>query len=287
MFPAASTSRSPRSVRLVLDVTAREDEWVLSEENMPEATQHRDATDLLKLLLLAFAQRTRGAALVAANLACRWDRDNPAIGVDPDIAFIEPAPPGADALRSLRTWEPGHVPPRLAVEIVSATNPSKDYVAAPAKYTALGARELVVFDPERLGPAVMDGPHVLQVWRRQDDSVTMVRVYAGDGPAYSAELDAWWIPTPGGKLRIADDEHGRSLWLTEAEAEAEGRRREAEGRRREAEGRRREAEGRVEDICDLCGIPLDDARRAHIASLDAAGLDRLRTQLKSGRAWPE
>lgn len=277
MQPAVSPLPGSRAkpIRLELDVHVREDRWVLPEENMPEATQHRDATDLLKLLLLAFKARKGLNALVAANLACRWDRENPAIGVDPDIALIEPAPPGA-GLPSLRTWEPGHVPPRFAVEVVSSTNPRKDYVAAPAKYAALGTRELVIFDPELFGPAGPDGPHVLQVWRLRDDTRVMVRAYAGDGPAYSTELSAWLLPMPGSLLRIADDEQGRSLWPTEAESETEAR--------KEAEDALRRT---IEDFCDVCGVPLDDARRAHIASLDVAGLGRLRAHLKSRRAWPE
>lgn len=284
-------------MRLELDVPVQDEGWVLSEENMPEAIQHRDATDLLKLLLLAWRARARRDALVAANLACRWARDNPRIGVDPDIALIEPAPPGAETLRSLRTWEEGHVPPRFAAEIVSVTNPNKDYVAAPVKYAALGTRELVIFDPELLGPAGTDGPHVLQVWRRREAPPGMTRVYAGKGPAYSDELQAWLVPAAGGMLRIADDEEGRSSWLTEAESEAEGRRQEAEARRQEAEARKRaEARSRVaedalrrsvEDLCEVFEVPLDGARRAHIASLDAAGLDELRGHLKARRAWPE
>lgn len=285
MQSAVSTSTSPRpaSIRLELDVLVRKDRWVLSEENMPEATNHRDITDLLKLILLAFAAKNRLNALVAANLACRWDRDNPSFGVDPDIALIEPAPPGAGALSSLRTWVEGHVPPRFAVEVVSATNPNKDYEAAPAKYGALGAGELVIFDPQCFGPAGTDGPHVLQVWRRTGDRPAMVRVYAGDGPAFSTQLNAWLVPVPEGKLRIADDERGRSLWPTEAETEAEARKHEADARR-QAEDTLRRA---IADVCELCGVPLDDARRAHIASLDAAGLDRLRSRLKAQRAWPE
>jgi Uma2 family endonuclease len=292
MQSAVCTSTGPKagSIRLELDVIVREDRWVLHEENMPEATNHRDATDLLKLILLAFAAKNRLNVLVAANLACRWVRERPSIGVDPDIALIEPAPPGAEALSSLRTWVEGHVPPRFAVEIVSATNPHKDYEAAPAKYAALGTRELVVFDAELFGPAGTDGPHVLQVWRRKEGHPTMVRVYAGPGPAHSVELGAWLVPTADRMLRIADDEQGRSLWPTRAEIESTARVLEAEARQQEAEARKQAEEAlrrSVEDVCDLCGVPLDEARRAHIASLDASGLDGLRAHLKARRAWPE
>ncbi len=256
---------------------------------MPESTPHRDTVDLLKLLLLAFVARTGRNAGVAANLACRWDEDDPRIGVDPDVALLEPPPPGVDELRSLRTWEPGHVPPRFAVEVVSESNPKKDYVAAPAKYASLGTRELVIFDPSLVGPRFLDGPHVLQIWRRDAEDRSMIRVYAGDGPARSEELDAWLVPAARGRLRIADDEQGRSLWLTEAEAQAAARQQEAAARQQEAAARQQaEAALRraVEDVCELCGVPLDDGRRAHLAALDTAGLEALRAHLKHARSWP-
>lgn len=96
MTAADVTGPRAASVRLVLDVPAREaeDEWVLTEENMPESTLHRDTVDLLRLILLAFVARTGRQALVAANFACRWDAAHPRAGVDPDIALVEPAPPG-------------------------------------------------------------------------------------------------------------------------------------------------------------------------------------------------
>src|SRR5262245_43009093 len=161
----ASASRQP-SVRLVPEPPDVEDAWVLSEEDMPESNLHRDIVDLLRLILVAFIVRSCRNALVAANLACRWNALKRRLGVDPDIALIEPAPPEGAKVKSLLTWKPGHVPPRFAVEVVSETNPAKDYVDAPAKFARLGTRELVIFDPTLTGPKVRGGPHVLQVWRR-------------------------------------------------------------------------------------------------------------------------
>lgn len=286
----------PRSVRLVLDVSACGDRWILSYENAPESVPHRETVDLLRWVLLAFVAREHKTAYVAANLGCHWDPDHPGVGVDPDIALLDPAPPGAGRLPCLRTWEPGHAPPRFAVEVVSPSNPHKDYVAAPAKYALLGTRELIIFDPSLQGPAAMDGPYVLQVWHREDGIPTMTRVYAGDGPARSAELDAWLVPTAHHRLRIADDEHGRSPWPTEAEAEAAARQQEAAPGAKEPTARQMEATARqqaeegmrrvIEDVCELRGIALDDARRTHLATLDAAGLEQLRVHLKHHRTWP-
>jgi Uma2 family endonuclease len=281
----ASASRLP-SVGLVPEPPGVEDSWVLTEETMPESNAHRDIVDLLRLLLLAFIARTGRHALAVANLACRWNAAKRSVGVDPDIALIEPAPPEGDKVESLLTWKPGHVPPRFAIEVVSASNPLKDYSAAPAKYARLGTRELVIFDPARLGPKVRGGPHVLQVWRRDEPGARMVRVYAGDGPAFSEELGAWLVPTPQPRLRIADDPEGRSLWLTEAEEQAAARQLAEEARRRLEQDSARGMRAAVEDLCEIFGIPLDAARRAALESLDVPGLDALRGRIKKERAWP-
>jgi len=304
--PSPGAPPAGSAVRSAPPGSPREDEWVLPEEDVPESSPHRDTVRLLELILLAFVARTRRNARVAANLACRWDPTRPQIGVDPDVALIEPAPPEAE-LASLLTWTPGHVPPRFAVEVVSLNNSEKDYDEAPLKYARLGTRELVVFDPALLGPASRGGPHVLQIWQLDEQVTTMSRVYAGPGPARSAELGAWLLATPEHRLRIADDPDGHALWQTGEEEEAAGRRKEAAARRAEASARRAEAAARrketaarkraeealrdshrtaIQDLCELCGVPFDQPRRAHVASLDVAGLEALRTEIKRARAWP-
>src|SRR5690606_26883126 len=101
------------------------------------------------------------------NLAVRWDERHPAVGVDPDVCVLDPAPPDADALTSVKTWESGHAPPSLAIEVVSDSNPRKDYVVAPDKYAASGIGELWIFDPLLCGPKAQGGPHRLQLWQRR------------------------------------------------------------------------------------------------------------------------
>jgi Uma2 family endonuclease len=194
--------------------------WLLDEVDMPESTLHDQVIDLLKLILLAWRARDARDAMIARNLACRWDPRDARVGNDPDLVVVEPAPPHADKLVQLRTWEPGHARPRVAVEVVSESNPEKDDRDAPARYAALGARELWVFDPELVGPADTGGPFRLQVWRLAESGTTgMTRTYAGAGPARSEELDAWLVVTDGAtRLRLANDAEGKDLWLTELEA---------------------------------------------------------------------
>lgn len=220
LLPGPTSKPTHRQrVRVAYDVEELPARWLLDEEDMPESTLHDQALDLLKLILLAWVRRLeRGArgALVARNLACRWDPTDARVGVDPDLALIDPAPPGASNLASLRVWEPGHVAPRVGVEVVSASSGIKDYVDAPARYARLGASELWVFDPGGEGPADTGGPFALQLWRRVGGE--MLRVYAGQGPARSEEIGAWLVVTEQGmRLRIADDAEGTRLWLTDAE----------------------------------------------------------------------
>jgi Uma2 family endonuclease len=296
----ASASRQP-SVRLVPESPDVEDAWVLAEADMPESNLHRDIVDLLRLILLAWVVRSCRDALVAANLACRWNVLKRRLGVDPDVALIEPAPPEGAKVKSLLTWKPGHVPPRFAVEVVSETNAAKDYVDAPAKFARLGTRELTIFDPTLIGPRVRGGPHVVQVWRRDERRGRMRRVYAGEGPAFSEELGAWLVVTAEPRLRIADDPEGRSLWLTDAEDQAAAReqaeqaKQAAEQAKQAAEQAKQAAEQQavramraaVEDVCEMCGLTLDITRRAQIERLDIAGLEELRSRIKKERLWPE
>jgi Uma2 family endonuclease len=192
--------------------------WELSEETMPESVAHRDAVTLLQALLLHWA-RGRNVQIVA-NLAVRWDEAHPSIGLDPDVAVLSPPPPpDGEGLRSVRTWEQGHSAPLLAIEVVSTTNPKKDYVIAPDKYAASGTGELWIFDPLLAGPRNHGGPFRLQVWQR-DEEGRLVRTYAGDGPGTTRVLGAHLVVTDDGhKLRVADDAEGKTLWLTGEEAE--------------------------------------------------------------------
>jgi len=107
----------------------------------------------------------------------------------------------------------------------------------------------------------------------------MERVYAGDGPARTEELNAWLIPTEPCRLRIADDKEGSQLWLTSAEQEAAAR-------KRAESARLKTSRAAVEDLCEAYGVPLDDTRRAHLDSLDADALESLRTSVKRTRSWP-
>jgi len=201
-------------------VPAASDAWVCPEGPVAESTTHYGAVSRLGLLLDEWAKAKAQNVRIARNLAIRWLRDRPTIGIDPDVCVLDPAPPESH-LRSLRTWEPGHVAPRLAFEVVSESHPNKDYATIQDRYAALGVPELVVFDPLLAGPAALGGPVLLQVWRRSDAGV-LERVYFGDGPAFCEQLRAWLHPS-NVTLEISDNPEGRMLWQTGEERERAAR----------------------------------------------------------------
>jgi Uma2 family endonuclease len=212
----------PRRATLRYDVDVWRDDWTVEDdEKVPESRGHELRGERTRRLLDGWKIRTGRDVQVGRNLALRWDEAHPRIGVDPDVYVVEPPPPEGDEVTSLRTWETGHYPPLLAIEIVSPSRPDKDYDSSPEKYAASGTQELWVFDPYMAGRA-RGGPLRLQIWRRDGDG-GFNRVYAGEGPARSEAIGAWVFAIDEGRsLAIADDEAGTSWWMT-VEEEALGR----------------------------------------------------------------
>lgn len=261
----------------------------LDVEDMPENTLHDQVIALLSLVLSWWARRLDIDALVARNLACRWNRADARIGVDPDLLLTIPHPPlleGRRSLKQLRLWEPGHNPPRITLEVVSESTATKDYEEAPWAHAQAGVRELWVFDPEFHGPLRGGGPFLLQVWQRQENG-TLKRTHAGSGPAWSEEMQAWLLVTDAGtRLRLSDDRFGKHLWLTEAEAktrEAEATAREVESKTREAEAMAREVESKTREA-EAMAREIAEARAREAAELKARKATEARAQEAETRA---
>lgn len=192
---------------------------------MGESPEQEQIIDKTKSSLRVL-QRERGwtRTHVAGDQFFAWIREEPLVRVSPDVYSLDdpPAPPFP---RSWKTWKPGQLPPRFAVEVVSGDDRkrgrwSKDYHDAPEKYGQLGTRELVVFDPDvLLGLAPEPGRVALQLFRREGDG-SFVRVYSGNGPARSEEVDAWLVARleeAAPRLRLARDELGAEIVPTEGE----------------------------------------------------------------------
>jgi hypothetical protein len=239
--PPGASPFADASLRYRLDDFS--DSWIIPEEPVPESAWHDGCLELVKALLSLWVQRTARDAAVFRDIAVLAKRERPRVGFNPDVCLVEPAPPEANVLESLRLWE--HTTPRWAFEAVSPNHPYKDYAVVPEKCAIVGVEELVVFDPLLAGPRARGGPWLLQLWRRAADG-TFERVQAGSAPVRSAVLDAWLIPdATARRLTVAGREDGSDRWLTAAEhahAEADTARAEADLARAEADLARAEAE---------------------------------------------
>jgi hypothetical protein len=244
-------SSAPPHVAICFEVPWSHPSWVLGDETVPESGPQDNAARTMDSTWRGWARRVRRDVRIHRNLAVRWNPRNPRIGVDPDVCLLEPPPATPDvALTSLRTWEPGNDPPRVAFEVASENNADKDYGAGPRKHAAAGVGELWVFDPLRVGPDDDGGPWALQVWSRDDDDVFR-RVYAGDGPAWSGFFRAWLVVSGDGMLlRMSDDAEGTKLWPTEGE-ETEHERAEKLHERAEKERERAEKERALARVAEL------------------------------------
>ncbi len=238
----AMMHRPPRALNLVLDPAPEElrpvdwSSWYLTDEaDMGEGfEQNAIITALVSAINALASERGWPPAHIAGDQFFAWVEEEPLVRISPDIYILDGVwtPPGPP---SFQTWLPGHAPPRFAMEIVSE-NWRKDYRDGPPKYAQLGVGELVIFDgtPQRRRERV-----AFQVFRRSADG-SFLRVYAGDGPAWSAELEAWiHVEVVGKGARrpfLAADEAGQQRLRTDAERSAEaGERAEAERARAEAE----------------------------------------------------
>ena len=194
--------------------------WYLTDqEDMGESVEQ---TEIIRRLLSSMgelaAERGWKNAFWAGNNFFAWVREEPLVRVSPDVYLLDDPPPPPRP-RMWQTWLPGHKPPRWAVEIVSE-DWKKDYDDAPLKYAQLGARELVIFDPEAALSSERRAPRVpLQVYRRYADAA-FVRIYCGEGPAFSEEIGAFLVVQregPAARLRIARDAAGEDLVPTAEE----------------------------------------------------------------------
>jgi hypothetical protein len=245
--PDLERLRPPRALNVVRDPKANEvgaridwSRWYLTDED--DMGEGCEQGAIIRTAVSSLEQwgRTRGwqNVYIAGDQFFAWIREEPLVRVSPDVYLLDdPPPPPLPA--SWKTWLPGHRPPRFALEIVS-DDWRKDYDDNPPKYAQLGARELVIFDPEAV---LRPGGHrrrvPLQVYRREADG-SFVRVYKGKGPASSQEIQAWLVPRHEAgavRLRVACDEAGVEIVPTaeEARATAEQARATAEQARATAE----------------------------------------------------
>ena len=237
----ALRARQPRAL-VVRDAAPNESaalvdwsSWYLTdEEDVGESVEQWSILwQLVSSLGQLAVERGWKNVLWAGDTFFAWVPSEPLVRVSPD-AYLLDDPPPPPRPKSWQTWLPGHHPPRWAVEVVSEEW-KKDYEDNPPKYAQLGAKELVIFDPEAKAGDERRARVPLQIYRRGPDGA-FVLAYRGDGPAWCEEIEAFLVVVDEAgapRLRIARDPDGSDRVPTAEEralAEAEGRRAEAAGR---------------------------------------------------------
>lgn len=174
----------------------------------------------LRPLIARWFKSRRVKAFTGADQFLYWVEGDPTKRVAPDVYVLPKVDPGA-VPASWQLWEVG--PPSFALEVVSR-DVSKDYEDAPAEYAAMGAKELVIFDP---GATPRSRTRVRwQVYRRLARR-GFVRVAQSKGDRVEVASLGCWLRAIGGgrdvRLRLGTGADGDSLFPTEAEDEARGR----------------------------------------------------------------
>jgi Uma2 family endonuclease len=243
----SAQDRSNEQMRNAAPMISYPADWFIEDtESMPHSANHDDHEDRLKSTLRAWVARTGRDLFVCCELAFRFDKNAPGVGVDPDVFLVEEPPRSANGdIFSVRTWEPGNHPPILAIEIVSRERPKKDYSQAPRKHDLLGTFELWVFDPELYGRTPEQPSVRFQMFQRETNA-RLVRTYAGEGPVFSEALDAW-VFIEDDLIIISDDAAGEHRWLTLEEeascrADIHAKRADEEAKRADEEAKRADEE---------------------------------------------
>ncbi|HVM13054.1 MAG TPA: Uma2 family endonuclease [Egibacteraceae bacterium] len=203
------------------------------EEMVPEHDLHRVLVDLIAAGLVArFADRDDVA--VFARLGWFPDRDDTRIRLDPDVMVVRGRPPGHR--KSYRSWQEGHVPPAVLIEVWSDDDTDADYRRRLERAHQYGVQEVVIVDP--FAPGGVRVEHLVAETDR------FRSVASSTGPDRPVVLDSLGISMAGGD-ELAVIEEGRR-WPTTADAfrlaRSEAERADRETARAEQEAARAEQE---------------------------------------------
>jgi Uma2 family endonuclease len=211
-----------------------------THDDMGESALQRLIVELFRPLLARFLAQQGIRAFVGADQFIYWVQGAPNISLAPDVYVLPGVSPDI-APKSWKVWETG-ITPSFAIEIMSE-QPSKDEVLSPLRYDALGAKELVVFDPNAEGDPAR---HRFAVYRRAADG-KFVRVEVTNADRIkSMELGCFVRVVGAGdgqRLRIGIGPEGSVLVPTEAEEQrARAQQEQARAEMAEAEVARLRAE---------------------------------------------
>jgi Uma2 family endonuclease len=175
---------------------------------MPESKLHLK----IRTLLFSILETFREHVTIGSDQFIYWNAADPSRCVAPD-AFVRLGAPDT-IFTSWKTWERGA--PELAIEIVSDSDaPEGSFDEKVHRYHELGVQELIRFDPN-----APEGER-LRAWSRVEGDL-VERVVENDRTP-CVPLNLMWVVVPAADcpaaLRLAQDEEGRELVLTEAEFE--------------------------------------------------------------------
>jgi len=183
---------------------------------MGEDFLQRAIAEALRPLIARWFKSRRVKAFTGADQFLYWVEGDPTRRVAPDV-YVLPKVDPESVPTSWQLWEVG--PPSFALEIVSR-DVGKDYEDAPAEYAAMGAKELVIFDP---GATPRSRTRVRwQVYRRLARRGFVRVAQTMSDRVEVASLGCWLRAIGEGRdarLRLGIGIDGEELFLTEAEAE--------------------------------------------------------------------
>jgi Putative restriction endonuclease len=184
-------------------------------DHMGEDFLQRAIAEALRPLIARWFKSRRVKAFTGADQFLYWVEGDPTRRVAPDV-YVLPKVDPESVPSSWQLWEVG--PPSFALEVVSR-DVGKDYEDAPAEYAAMGAKELVIFDP---GATARSRTRVRwQVYRRLARR-GFVRVAQTMSDRVEVASLGCWLRAMGegrdARLRLGTGVDGETLFLTEAEA---------------------------------------------------------------------
>jgi len=184
-------------------------------DHMGEDFLQRAIAEALRPLIARWFKSRRVKAFTGADQFLYWVEGDPTRRVAPDVYVLPKVDPDS-VPTSWKLWEVG--PPSFALEIVSR-DVGKDYEDAPAEYAAMGAKELVLFDP---GATARSRTRVRwQVYRRLARR-GFVRVSQSMSDRVEVASLGCWLRAIGegrdARLRLGIGIDGEELFMSEAEA---------------------------------------------------------------------
>ena len=204
-------------------------------DHMGEDFLQRIIAEELRPLIARWLRARRVRAFTGADQFIYWVPGDPTQRVAPDVYVLPKVDPDA-VPSSWQLWEVGSAP-SFALEIVSR-DVQKDYDDAPALYSAMGAKELVIFDP---GATSRSRTRVRwQVYRRLARRGFVRVAQTMDDRVEVASLGAWLVAVGSGRavrLRVGMGVGGEDLFRTEAVEERAAREEERAAKEQERAAR--------------------------------------------------